>query len=203
MFDISNQLILDQIPGAIAWKDVSLRYQGANKKLLLELKLEHEQQLIGRCDSELTQGTTEIMDFFKQLDLQALQGHSVEVLHHLSDANNDRTYFLQKVPLRDQQTQIIGLIYYCTPWTQPDLLTTLSKIDQQYQPQLECAQHYSLIQHDNPAALSKRELECLFLQLRGKTAREIAAILNLSRRTIEFYADNIKNKLGCQNKAEV
>jgi DNA-binding CsgD family transcriptional regulator len=51
--------------------------------------------------------------------------------------------------------------------------------------------------------LSKRELECIKLLLKGKSARESAVILKLSPRTIEFYFDNIKDKLSCNSKQEI
>jgi DNA-binding CsgD family transcriptional regulator len=51
--------------------------------------------------------------------------------------------------------------------------------------------------------LSKREKECLKLLLLHKSAKETAAVLNLSPRTIEFYFENIKNKLICKDKHEI
>jgi DNA-binding CsgD family transcriptional regulator len=52
-------------------------------------------------------------------------------------------------------------------------------------------------------ALTKRELECLFLMLEGKTAKEIAIILKISYRTVETYLEKIKIKLNCQHKHEL
>jgi DNA-binding CsgD family transcriptional regulator len=51
--------------------------------------------------------------------------------------------------------------------------------------------------------LSSREMECLRLFLKGKTAKQTAALLGLSHRTVEFYFENVKNKLGCLTKAEL
>ncbi len=53
------------------------------------------------------------------------------------------------------------------------------------------------------ALLSKRERQCIKLFLLGKSAKETALDLNLSPRTIEFYFENIKNKLICRNKCEI
>ena len=52
-------------------------------------------------------------------------------------------------------------------------------------------------------SLSKRERQCLKLFLLGKSAKETAIDLSLSPRTIEFYFENIKNKLACRDKASV
>lgn len=51
--------------------------------------------------------------------------------------------------------------------------------------------------------LSAREKECLVWFLKGKTAQQTADFLNLSRRTVETYFENIKDKLGCYSKAEI
>lgn len=53
------------------------------------------------------------------------------------------------------------------------------------------------------ALLSKRERQCLKSFLLGKSAKETATDLRLSARTIEFYFENIKNKIDCQNKYEL
>lgn len=51
--------------------------------------------------------------------------------------------------------------------------------------------------------LSKRQKECLYWLLRGKTASEIAEVLQLSRRTIETYINHIKVKFHCNSKTEL
>lgn len=48
--------------------------------------------------------------------------------------------------------------------------------------------------------LSARERECLELFQKGHSAQATAAILNLSRRTIEHYFESIKEKFGCSSK---
>ena len=51
--------------------------------------------------------------------------------------------------------------------------------------------------------LSLRERQCLKLLLQNRSAKESAAMLKLSKRTVEFYFENIKNKLDCQTKMEL
>lgn len=50
---------------------------------------------------------------------------------------------------------------------------------------------------------TKKELRCIDHLLLGKTANEIARILNLSPRTVEGHLNNLKNKLGCYKKSEL
>ncbi|STX51763.1 LuxR family transcriptional regulator [Legionella busanensis] len=51
--------------------------------------------------------------------------------------------------------------------------------------------------------IRQREAECLFYILKGKSAREIGPILNLSPRTIEYYLNTLKDKLNCKKKSEM
>lgn len=52
-------------------------------------------------------------------------------------------------------------------------------------------------------SITHRQAECLYYLFRGKTAKQIAKILNLSYRTIEYYIENLKNKFDCKNRTEL
>jgi DNA-binding NarL/FixJ family response regulator len=54
----------------------------------------------------------------------------------------------------------------------------------------------------SPAALNSRECETLTWAARGKTSSEIATILGLSKRTVDFHADNARVKLGATTRIE-
>lgn len=58
-----------------------------------------------------------------------------------------------------------------------------------------------LIIDGNTLYLTKRQKQCAYLLLQGKTAREMGEIMHLSSRTIETYINNLKIKLQCHNKA--
>ena len=49
-------------------------------------------------------------------------------------------------------------------------------------------------------ALTPREIQVADLIKNGKTSKEIAELLNLSERAIEFHRENIRAKLGLKNK---
>ncbi len=51
--------------------------------------------------------------------------------------------------------------------------------------------------------LTQREITCVTLLLKNKTAAETADIMNISRRTVESYLDNIRFKLNCNSKIEL
>lgn len=51
--------------------------------------------------------------------------------------------------------------------------------------------------------LSRREQQVLGFVIAGKTSREIAPLMELSTRTIEFHRSNMMNKLGAKNFNEL
>jgi DNA-binding NarL/FixJ family response regulator len=51
-------------------------------------------------------------------------------------------------------------------------------------------------------ALNDRELECLAWSGRGKTSQEIATILGLSKRTVNFHIENACRKLNVSTRTE-
>ena len=50
--------------------------------------------------------------------------------------------------------------------------------------------------------LSDREVEALTWVARGKTSAEIAQILGLSKRTVDFHIDNAREKLGAATRTQ-
>jgi len=51
-------------------------------------------------------------------------------------------------------------------------------------------------------SLSEREIEALSWSARGKTSGEIATILGLSKRTVDFHIDRAREKLGVATRVE-
>ena len=58
-------------------------------------------------------------------------------------------------------------------------------------------------EYSHKICLSKREAECLYYTLKGRTAMEIGDILMISPKTVESYIAAAKNKLGCDTRAEL
>ncbi len=51
-------------------------------------------------------------------------------------------------------------------------------------------------------ALNEREIECLTWSARGKTSPEIAQIVNISKRTVNFHIENACRKLNVSTRTE-
>jgi DNA-binding CsgD family transcriptional regulator len=50
--------------------------------------------------------------------------------------------------------------------------------------------------------LNDREIEALTWVARGKTSAEVADLVGLSKRTIDFHLDNARVKLGAATRTE-
>ncbi|HIC7359607.1 TPA: LuxR C-terminal-related transcriptional regulator [Legionella pneumophila] len=190
--------LLNHLSGYIGWKDLNLHYLGANKALL-ELKgFRDIEELAGQTDEDLSPWATEENKMFQQQDLSVLNGEKIATVHF--DSRTSEVFLLEKCPLTDQENKVTGLIYYCHPYPKNEVYRALKDFDDNRQ---LSSHHYTLNDNKNIYGLTDREHECVFLLIRGKSAKEIGALLSLSKRTIESYIENIKNKMDCRNKAEI
>lgn len=195
--------ILKQVPGCVGWKRLDLTYAGANDNLLHQFGLKYQEELIGHSDASLSKNKPHENDMFYEQDLLALRGKTQRVIHFLESDGDSSVCFLSKSPLTTNG-EVSGVIYHCQDWPQPEIMQLLRVVDQKFGTNKpDDLQYYSLDENHNFKGLSKRELECLFLILRSKSAKQIAYILGLSRRTVESYIDSIKLKFGVSNKSEL
>lgn len=61
-------------------------------------------------------------------------------------------------------------------------------------------QHNIRIELTNGHYLTAREAQCGYWLLQGMTMKSIAAQMELSPRTVEYYLKRMKERLGCHNK---
>lgn len=54
----------------------------------------------------------------------------------------------------------------------------------------------------DPITLTKREVEILTLVVEGHSSKEVADILFISKRTVDFHLDNVYGKLKVRNKMQ-
>jgi len=55
---------------------------------------------------------------------------------------------------------------------------------------------------EEPIKLTKRELEVLSLVIEGKSSKEVADMLYVSKRTVDFHLANIYDKLQVTNRVQ-
>ena len=55
---------------------------------------------------------------------------------------------------------------------------------------------------NEPVKLTKREIEVLTLVIEGKSSKEVADVLYVSKRTVDFHLANIYEKLNVSNRVQ-
>lgn len=194
--------IFSQLPGEIAWKNTQLQYLGCNRNRASAAQLNYPEEIIGLMDTDLVDQTIESISFHRAHDELALQGETVRTIQ-LSPARNDGTaYFQIKKPLY-VNGEIKGVLYHTNEFMQQRWFNDLRDIDKKYFPAFYLLSYYQINADANIYRFSKRELEVVFCMLRGMSAKQTGDLIGLSKRTIETYVDNIKNKLGCSTKVEM
>lgn len=69
--------------------------------------------------------------------------------------------------------------------------------------QEKAGKKYGLVGKFSDIYLTKREAQVAYCFIQGKSTMQTAKLLNLSRRTVEFYVNNMKVKLNCRFKADL
>jgi DNA-binding CsgD family transcriptional regulator len=194
--------VLDQVPGEVAWKDKDGFYLGCNTSRANKIQLKHPEDIIGLSDRDLSDQSSESIAFHRRHDQLALQGDVIKTIHP-SAIKNDGIYYFQLKKALMLNGEIAGVIYHCSEFSGSDMFYRLNQRDNNHFSSSFQTAYYEVEPRQNFYHLTERELECLFCMLRGLSANEAGKVMLLSKRTIEFYIDNIKNKMGCQSKPEV
>ena len=105
------QLILDNIPQRVFWKNRDLRYLGCNRSFACDAGLSHPRAIIGMNDFELPWRRT--ASLYRQDDQQVMSADKPKLRYeepqHKSDGSNSWV-ITSKIPLHDQEGKVIGVI---------------------------------------------------------------------------------------------
>lgn len=185
-----------EFSGAYAgWKDQNFIYQDVTENTPQLFNACRASDLIGRSEHDLSQKF--YADIYVRNDQKVLQSEKSWCGIEVADWHGfgEIMVFSNKAPLFDRDfAKVIGVIFLCYPVEFTDFSPNeLNFIDQ-------------LIENNkpkNPFKLTPREQQCLELIVSGLSAKEIARVMNISYRTVEFHVANMKEKMGCKNKAEM
>jgi len=64
------------------------------------------------------------------------------------------------------------------------------------------AENQSVEKSNGPVRLTRREVEVLTLVIEGKSSKEVADHIYVSKRTVDFHLANIYQKLGVSNRVQ-
>lgn len=107
-FSLRN--IIKLMPGNIFWKDIDGKYLGANNNVAKLLGLDSAEDIVGKRNRDImdTKYAHDLDQFDKEC-IESGQGRYFEE-PGFDLKNNPAIYFTQKLPLRNNQGQIIGLV---------------------------------------------------------------------------------------------
>lgn len=197
-FHIDVESLLN-LPSGLSffWKDLDSHYLGCNEVTAEILRFNSRKDIEGVTDFDLSKVPAEakiIINEDKKIistSKPAQFSHKFTTLHDV--VLNMRSF---KGPLFDENRNVIGIYGINNITNRHDLKTSLNLLMKAG----ESANNIRLSQNHN---LTRRQQECLYYLVRGKTMQGIADTLGLSAKTIEHYLENIKNKLHCNSRTEL
>lgn len=182
-------------------------YQYANLNFLTAMGLNSLSDIYNLSDYELCKDKNKVK-IFLQHDAEVLETEkvlSVEEELFLYNGIVKKTMKGKIYPLYYKSSKPIAVIGIVKPKYHPIKLTLEEALLLNFQEteKILLKRSYSVKVFNRHISLSKREIQCIIQLLKGKHAGEIASSFNLKQATIEFYIDNIKNKLGAINKSSL
>ncbi|MBV5282075.1 MAG: PAS domain S-box protein [Paludibacter sp.] len=106
------QMVIDNYPGVIFWKDRQCNYLGCNQSFASSVGLKSPAEVVGKTDLDMPWTSTETNNYIKD-DLAVMECakaklHIVELLRQFDGKVN--WFNTTKLPLRDSGNQVIGVV---------------------------------------------------------------------------------------------
>jgi len=106
------RMVMENIPQYIFWKDTQSVYLGCNRNFAKAAGLERSESIIGRTDHDLP-WTREEAEFFQHIDREVMGKNeaSLNLVETITMADGQQRYIeTNKIPLRNQDDQVIGML---------------------------------------------------------------------------------------------
>ena len=106
------QLVMDNIPQFIFWKDLDSVFLGCNKNFADVAGIEKPEDIIGKTDYELAWKKEE-SDFYRECDRRVMNTDTPEynIVERQLQANGKEAWLqTNKIPLHDQNGEVVGIL---------------------------------------------------------------------------------------------
>ena len=102
--------ILALMPGYVYWLDRNNTYLGCNDIQAAQVSLSSRHEIVGKKTSDLLANINQSIEVDKLNNQVMESGVAHSEIERGTMTDGDRVYFSQKVPLRDEQNEVIGLL---------------------------------------------------------------------------------------------
>ncbi|MFX1241493.1 MAG: PAS domain S-box protein [Promethearchaeota archaeon] len=106
------ELVLDNIPQLIYWKDTNLTYMGCNKNFAILNNIQEPTSIIGRKDEDLIWLKNNV-SLIREKEKEVMKNDVVEynVIESLTTINGKDTWFeINRIPLHDSKGKVVGIL---------------------------------------------------------------------------------------------
>jgi PAS domain S-box-containing protein len=183
--------ILRNLPCAIFSKDEAGYCISVNKYQAQIAGFSTEQDMIGKHATDMPWFIAD-PDVIHAADKLAIKENTTIVVEEhgtLSDGKQNR-FLVTKSPYRDAQGKLLGVI-----GTSINITAQKAFIgSHNFTPPFS---------ESSSTRFSKKETECIQWMIKGKSSAEIAAIMTISKRTVEAHMNSIKRKLNCYKQFQI
>lgn len=190
------------LPCNIFFMDTENKLRGINELGCKALQHESEKVLIGKTIERVV--TKSSADSIEYNNKEVIIQNKKKIVDELPEFKNklglNQHYLTIKVPWYNDKNQTLGVFGTAILLGEYPLAESLAGIAKMgildNSKKLLCT-----ITQD--VYLTPREKEVSYWLIRGKTSKEIGELLQLSRRTVENYLENMKTKMNVKSKSEL
>jgi len=196
------------LPNLVFIKSLGSSFLATSKSFSNFVGWDKSEQSIGRYDYDMPCPLSEISDIFVDQDKQALfiSDSKVSTITIGDFACGNRAILGKKIPLKNKLGKSLGIYCQSVDVTNTTCLISFRQLinyDQRIIGQQKAVSYNIGIVPSPLRLLTKQQQSIVFLMIRGKITKEIAYLLNIPTKKIEYHIMSIKYKLGCSTKGQI
>lgn len=178
--------ILDQVPEPWGIKNLESRFVYANPALIRLNNLKSSSDMVGKIDHEVESRLAELgAESFEEQDSQVFKTQQDLLTLELYPEAVGYPYVVRKYPYFNEKQECVGVVGYVKN-------LEVCSLDNY----VKGSMPGSLLLRKPDDFFTERECEIIFFRLLGYKCKTIGEKLNLSRRTIENYMQQLYDKAG-------
>lgn len=193
-------------PGYSSWKNLKSEFIAVNNTTAKMLGFKNFAQMLGTTDYDLPGVSAKNAKVAIKTDQETLTLNTDRHLIFYGEYPDGwKLWYGSHTVIQNSQQDPIALAITALEITALPLLNMGIALNEILQERISQKRIFCMevIENYRGLNLSKRQSECLFYILNGLTAKETAAILNISPRTVEAHIGQVKDLLKCHTKQQL